>query len=111
MSELKNYKLILSGRDTGLRTVCMNACRNLGFEPCVPMDINGFGVALEYIKNTDYIYIGLDMFHPQMDDTLHKKIDLKNGPEFHYVLARRKGVPLTPTIRKFIRFLCSKQNS
>lgn len=106
LSELSDYNLIFPGRESMLLSMCIRTCVNAGFEPQIALTTNRPGIALGYIKNKDFVYVGLDIPYPQVDSTLYRKIPLLNGPWFHYVLARRKNQTLSQSAKRFLAYMC-----
>lgn len=109
LKELAPYGLIFSGRESMLLSLCTKACTDTGFEPRLLFTTNRPGIALGYIKNTDYAYMGLNVSYPTLDTSLCRKIPLLNGPTFNYILAHRRDIPLSRSAKHFISHICSSE--
>lgn len=107
-AELEPYTLVFPCRESMLHPLCVRTCEEQGFNPRVAMTINRPSVALEYIQHTDYVYVALGLTAVLVDGARVKSIALTNAPNFHFVLARRKDVPLSAGGRKLIEYLCHK---
>lgn len=105
VKQLEGYGLVFPARESMLLPLCTQACVQRGFEPQVSLITNRPSIALDYIKDTQHIYVGLDVGIPVIDITRHKKIPLRNGPIFQYVFARRKGEQLSAATQLFLRYM------
>jgi len=91
LKELYGQKLILPEPNSMLWELCVMACEDAGFTPDIILVTNRPEVALDYIVNSNYMYMGLDLLGKgQLPDTC-SMLDIKDSPTFDYVFAWKRN--------------------
>lgn len=103
MADLKPYHLVLPARESMLLSPCIAACNAQDFRPHISLTTNRPVLALGYIKHNDHVYINLDLDHPPIDPTVHKKLKLVDSPSFQFIFAHRKDGVLCPQSQQFLQ--------
>lgn len=109
LSQLEGHTLVMPAKESMLLSLCTQTCARSGFKPSISLTTNRPAIALAYIKNTEDVYMGVDMVMPNIDVSHYKKIKLCHGPSLQYVFAHRKDVPLSEGGQLFLRHMLKEQ--
>jgi DNA-binding transcriptional LysR family regulator len=105
LKDLEKAKLILNRWESLLYNICITACQNAGFKPNVVTTTTRPSIAFEYLHNdSELVYIGLRKTLLQEPAVLHNVIPLEDSPEFDFVYAWNRKVPLSDAAALFLQY-------
>jgi len=90
LKDLHGEKLILLEPSSILWELCVMSCKAAGFTPEVILTTNRPEVAIDYIMNSNYMYMGLDLLAKERLPDSCRILDISDSPTFDYVFAWRR---------------------
>lgn len=98
LKDLFGQKFIFPEPNSMLWEICVSACEAVGFTPHIIMVTNRPEVAVNYITNSDYIYMGIDLPGIERLSDSCRVLQIKDGPVLDFVFAwKRDKKQHTPT--------------
>ena len=90
LTDLVGKKFILPEPNSMLWELCVSACEAAGFTPQIIMVTNRPEVAVNYITNSDYIYMGIDLPGIERLSDSCQVVKIKDGPALDFVFAWKR---------------------
>lgn len=102
IKDLSEFKLILPEPSSMLWEFFVTSCEAAGFTPDIIMAVNRPDVAFNYLKNSNYVYVGLDLLTREELPSSCRVVALEDSPELDYVFAWKK---INAHTRALLRYL------